>query len=214
MFSRHPTPYKGIAGFIEYTRARKILNIIKSKKSVNLNILEVGCESGNLLRYLIRKLPENDYFAIDISDVALKEAFIKTAGRCTFFNSDITEGASDLSFPKLDVIICSEVLEHIPDFHKAINTLAQLSNNGTLIIITVPLEKYKNIIRRILKSMGIFHLLFKDIEDSHSEWHINDFSKEDIVRHLSEKFNVVEYSLVWGIHHVLVLKLKLNGISL
>ena len=75
LFLKHPTPYKGIAGKIEYQRAKKIFSILKKNNIKNpANILEIGCEQGNLIEFLYNKMPNNNFFGTDISPVALKKA--------------------------------------------------------------------------------------------------------------------------------------------
>lgn len=208
LFLKHPTPYKGIAGKVEYQRAKKIASIIKKNITKKSNILEIGCEQGNLLKYLSNKMPEANYYGTDISSIALEEASQNNKkSNIRFIQNDITnEIPSDL--PTIDVLICSEVLEHIPEYRKAIQNISKLVTENTLVVITVPLEKHKNNIKSVLLKLGLFNLLFKGIEEGLSEWHVNDFSKEDITTALEKYFEIIDYQLLLLLHQIIVLKKK------
>lgn len=208
LFLKHPTPYTGISGKIEYKRAKRIHRLIKKfgKKNPRNTIIEIGCEQGNLLKFLSKKLPKTKLYGTDISGVALERAAQGLPKDVVLMENDITQ-----EIPKIkdhDVLICSEVLEHIPEYEKAIANIANLANEDTLVIITVPLEKHKNNIKRILLKLGLFNLLFKGIEEGLSEWHVNDFSKEDISTALSKHFEIQHYELLFLLHQMIVLKKK------
>ncbi len=208
LFLKHPTPYTGISGKIEYKRAKRIYRLIKKfgkHKSIN-TIVEIGCEQGNLLNFLSEKFPKTKLYGTDISKVALERASQSLPNDVVLMENDITQ-----EIPKIkehDVLICSEVLEHIPDYEKAIENIAKLAKEDTLVIITVPLEKHKNNIKRILLKLGLFDLLFKGIEEGLSEWHVNDFSKKDISDALSKHFEFHHYELLFLLHQMIVLKKK------
>lgn len=206
MYKKHPTPYTGIAGFVEYQRAKRIVIFMKKYNNHNANILEIGCEQGNLLHYISKNLPENNFIGLDISSDALLDAKKILGNTCLLLNFDITSDETLTQIPKPDFLICSEVLEHIPDYKKAIQKINEIATPSSIIIITVPLEKYKNNIKRILKKTGLFNLLFKNIEDKLSEWHINDFSKEDILEALTPYFTIIKYELLLGLHQIIILK--------
>lgn len=208
MYLKHPTPYHGIAGKVEKLRTKRIFDEWKDRITKDAVIVEVGCEQGNMLAYfeerLKRKKTEVKIIGIDISTTALKDAKQKLSNRVELIEHDITQDHLP-SLPPVDVLICSETLEHIPDYGKAVAQLAKIANEDTLIIITIPLEKYKNKIKSILIKMRIFDLFFKGIEASLSEWHVNDFSKEDILSALKPYFEVKSYSLLCGLHQIITL---------
>jgi hypothetical protein len=102
------------------------------------------------------------------------------------------------------VLICSEVLEHLPNYDDAIRALRDLARPSTLVIVTVPVERYKNMAKRALRRVGLFSVLFDGIEDGMSEWHVNDFSRDDIVGALTPWFDVRDYAVYAGLHQVIV----------
>lgn len=208
LFLKHPTPYTGISGKIEFKRAKRIYKLIKKYHKKNVDtLLEIGCEQGNLLNFLSEKLPETTLAGTDISGVALEKAAEVLPEKVILKENDITqETPKDLGVQ--DVLICSEVLEHIPDYKSAIANISEMATKDTLVIITVPLEKHKNNIKKTLVKLGLFNLLFKGIEEGLSEWHVNDFSKEDITNELSKYFEIHHYELLWLLHQIIVLKKK------
>lgn len=202
MFSKHPTPYTGIAGWVEKRRVQVILDNIRANiTSRDFKLLEVGCEAGNLLHAIHLAFPEAQLTGFDISNEALelaKNRFPDAA--VTFHQGDIT--LQNTLPTDYDVIVCSETLEHIPDYKAAIQNMALLGNAQTLFVFTVPLESLKNNVKHLLNKMGLFDLFFRGIEKGMSEWHVNDFSKEAFYGLLSEHFEIMEYRQVMGLHQV------------
>lgn len=206
MYGKHATPYQGIAGAIEKKRLRRILSHIKDRKGPK-TLMEVGCEAGNLLHFLEQELSGFQLTGMDISQAALAEAKEKLGADVRLIQNDITRDDPP-EHPPLDYLICSETLEHIPESAPAIEGLWKLAHPGTTVIITVPIEKYKTNIKRMLTKLGVFDLLFAGIEKELSEWHVQDFSKEDLFSLMGERFNIKHYETIWYMHQLLVLEPK------
>lgn len=209
MYEKHPTPYNGIAGFIQRRRLDRIMSAINRFKPSSSSelIVEVGCEEGHLIEHLHQQLSGSKLIGLDISTKALEQAKRTLPSDITFEQWDITQGAYSLN-QKLAYLICSETLEHIPDAKAAIRGLADTADEHTVVIITVPIERYKNSIKIFLTRIGLFDLLFKGIEKSLSEWHVQDFSKEDIMQGLGVHFEILHYETIWLMHQLLVVKKK------
>lgn len=88
-------------------------------------ILEAGCGECELVNYLVVK--KYEVFAMDIYPPK------KCKGR--FFMGDVTE-FNDFPIDRVDVVICSEVLEHIRDWRQALLNFFQVATKK--IIITIP----------------------------------------------------------------------------
>ncbi|MFA6888191.1 MAG: class I SAM-dependent methyltransferase [Candidatus Woesearchaeota archaeon] len=100
--------------------------------SVN-TVLDVGCGDGYLSYYLQKKKPSLMYYGIDKSIIRLKRIsqkvpFVKKA------LADIT--CIPLKSNSIDLVICSEVLEHISNYHKALTELLRVTKK--YLIITIP----------------------------------------------------------------------------
>jgi ubiquinone/menaquinone biosynthesis C-methylase UbiE len=96
-------------------------------------ILDCGCGEGHLLEQL-----SGVKYGVDFSDVALKRARER--------NPDAEIRQADIkNLPFSDnffaVTTCSEVLEHIPDYKKAIHEIVRVTQCGGKIIISVPNER-------------------------------------------------------------------------
>jgi ubiquinone/menaquinone biosynthesis C-methylase UbiE len=88
----------------------------------------------------VSPLPEKTLF-IDISKPAL--SLLKQKGYKTLHGSVTKIPLNDNS---LDIIFCSEVLEHVSDYKKALNEFQRVLKNSGLLFITVPCwQKYWNI---------------------------------------------------------------------
>ncbi len=94
-------------------------------------ILDIGCGKGRFSEIFFMK--GANIFGIDPSEKLLKEAREKSFGK-----SFISGSATDLPFSDntFDCVFCIEVLEHVPDFRKAVREMVRvLKRNGKLIII-------------------------------------------------------------------------------
>jgi cyclopropane fatty-acyl-phospholipid synthase-like methyltransferase len=69
MYHQHPTPYHGIAGFIEHSRVKTVYKFACVQPDDS--VLEIGCEAGNLL-YQCPKARR--IVGADISSRALRDA--------------------------------------------------------------------------------------------------------------------------------------------
>lgn len=210
MFQKHATPYSGIAGFIQKKRLQRISKVIKqSSTQLAGTIVEVGCEEGNLLKYLIKRFPSFKYVGYDISSDALNKARNLLPSIIDLYEYDLTSGPLTMD-GKPSFLICSETLEHIPDSISAIENIANSVEKDTIVIITVPIERYKNQIKTWLVKLRLFNLFFKGIEEALSEWHVQDFSKEDIIGLLGNQFDVISYDTILLMHQLIVVKKKTN----
>ena len=210
MYEKHPTPYRGIAGFIQQKRLEKIAAAMaKYPATTGDTIAEIGCEEGNLLKFLGEQHQNYRCIGLDISSKALAEAKNHLPSATLLAEHDITDGPYPFQTPPA-YLICSETLEHIPDAATAVENIYKSTGKDTIVIITVPIEKHKNNIKKWLVRLGIFNLFFKGIEASLSEWHVQDFSKADIVGLLGKYYDILSYDTIWLMHQIIVAKVKSN----
>lgn len=120
-----------------------IFNVFKSSilknKANKRKVLDIGCGVGAIDFFLANK--GFNVTGIDISHQAIKsaQATAKNVGlsnKTKFFQGDL--GKMSFNEEKFNVIICSEVLEHLQeDFAMLVKIKQLLSTNGIL-IVTVP----------------------------------------------------------------------------
>jgi len=209
MFLSHPTPYTGIAGWIERRRLGRIQEAIrKYRPDGDMEILELGCEAGNLLLALHEAFPQAQLVGADISDYALTIAQDKLPeDACRWILADICQPIP--YYAKADVVICSETLEHIPDYRQALDQIEALLNEDSLLILTVPLEGLKNKVKNVLNKLGLMKLFFPGIESGFSDWHVQDFTSENFKAEMEERFELLEYEQILGLHQIVIAKKKM-----
>ena len=116
----------------------KYINLKKVK-----NMVDVGCGNGRHLKSLGFKLKEANIIGIDQSFdeiSSLKREFdnhiCKNQNKYTFLNEDVRNIA--LPNNSQDLVICSEVLEHVPNFEKVLKECHRILKPGAVLLISVP----------------------------------------------------------------------------
>lgn len=99
-------------------------------KNSSLRILDAGCGKGRYLQRLIEDEPENDYYAMDLSEKVLNyitaEQICKKQGTLT--NIDYPDNYFDITYT-------CEALEHAIDIESAIKELARVTKPGGKVIV-------------------------------------------------------------------------------
>lgn len=114
------------------SRRNMIKSIIDAWKNKNINILEVGCSSGVLLSEL-KEVGYKNLTGLDTSISALD--LCKKNG----INSVLLTGSSiPLQDNKFDLVISSDVLEHIEDQNTALKEWCRVLVKGGKLVIMVP----------------------------------------------------------------------------
>lgn len=135
-----------IIKFVQNDRLNSVVRMIPNEN--NLKILDAGCGEGHLIEKLYSKDHKNFYYGFDITEVALESA----KKRCPYANiqkMDITNITMENGF--FDTVICSDVLEHVMMYKKAIRELKRVLKKGGELIITFPKERVWTIARIILR---------------------------------------------------------------
>jgi 2-polyprenyl-3-methyl-5-hydroxy-6-metoxy-1,4-benzoquinol methylase len=199
MYQEHPTPYTGLAGAVERLRVRHVRSLADVKPSDT--VLEVGCEAGGLMASLpsARRL-----IGVDISSVALRDAahrFRRLDRKAVFCQCDASSG---LPFARgaFSVIICSEMLEHVSEPAKVVDSMLAIATPSTRIVLSVPNEKPKVQIKEALRRIGFMRTFMPGIEEAQSEWHPQAFSKSQLLQLVAGKLRVSTCRVVLGLHVV------------
>lgn len=98
------------------------------------SVIDVGCGAGNLLDVVVKKLSPERVVGIDHADAGVARAkLLVPSGE--FANRDLYKLDFDETF---DLVLCTEVLEHLIDPDRAMNALSRLCGAAGVIVITVP----------------------------------------------------------------------------
>jgi 2-polyprenyl-3-methyl-5-hydroxy-6-metoxy-1,4-benzoquinol methylase len=136
------------------------------------SVLDVGCGQGSLLEELRAEFPHIKPHGIDISQSAIELARQKVPnGR--FWVLDIAKESLD---EKIDLVVCSEVLEHIPDDSLALRRLARMT--GKYLVISTPQGR----MRQFEKTVG----------------HVRNYAPGELVQKLEQNGFVIVSVLEWG----------------
>lgn len=133
--------YISLFNYRRIIRFNVIIGIIKSIPKINSKkILDVGCGAGPYTIFLNKN-------NIKTTGIDLDDRLLKKAGRYLGNQYFIKASALKLPFNKnsFDVILMSEILEHLDD-KKAISEARRLLRSDGYLIISVPTERYSTTI--------------------------------------------------------------------
>ncbi len=163
-----------------YKLCRKIIK----KKEVK-SVLDIGCGIGIKLMKLIEPVCENIY-GID-QELSINYARQKY-GQKNFFIDNIEDPELKLK-QKFDLIICSDVIEHLKNPDKLINYIKKYSDKNSLIVISTPE-------RDILRGKNIRQI---------SHWsHVREWNRIELYRYLKNHNLNVIYHIVIGSFKIFV----------
>lgn len=119
------------------SKALKIFNIFKQKVHYGLDsavCLDIGCSSGDVTVELAPLF--NRTLGLDYDEVALDRITREKKGPVTFFRGD----AMHLPFRRasVDVIICAQVYEHVPDAARMFREIYQVLKPGGVVFFSGP----------------------------------------------------------------------------
>ena len=124
----HPAEYDYLACAPHWLRARfyERYNEIKALPATVSSIIEVGCATGELARYLRHRYPRARYIGYDISPAAIARARQKCDATfiCGHFQDYPTRAA---------LVICRDVVHHQPDPWQFLTDLYRLTERWLIV---------------------------------------------------------------------------------
>lgn len=123
-------------GPLTYTRYRLLLAELPHALPTAARVLDVGCGPGVLLGLIAGRHPDIEVFGVEFSATALQHAPVNLRPRIVC--GDILNVAQQFTAQSFDLIVCSEVLEHVPDPGAVVNVLGRLAKPGAILLFSVP----------------------------------------------------------------------------
>jgi 2-polyprenyl-3-methyl-5-hydroxy-6-metoxy-1,4-benzoquinol methylase len=164
-----------------FHRRRLVLSLVREHARSALQVLEVGCGQGALLKRLELELPAAVVHGADVSPESLSRSR-ELGSRAELFQLDLAaldfDAAHAQRFGHFDLIICSEVLEHLADDHQALERIARLLAPGGHLIVTVPSGRRT----RFDTAIG----------------HVRHYTLRELAQRLRESDFDVERVMAWG----------------
>jgi ubiquinone/menaquinone biosynthesis C-methylase UbiE len=148
---------------VRYVHKKRLETINTLVGNNSERILDCGCGEGHLLAQL-----KGIKYGVDFSKASLKRARERNPD-ARILEANIANLPFDDGF--FAITTCSEVLEHIPDYQRAISEIIRVTRCGGRIIISVPNERNWTTGRLATLRFPI------KIED-----HINSFKYCDLVK--------------------------------
>jgi SAM-dependent methyltransferase len=102
-----------------------------------LAVLDVGCGWGILLRHL-ETTPHFAAITVSAADLNDIRGYKPELYR-EYFLGDLTGGYPQIGTERYDVVVCEQVLEHLPHLDAALATLARLVRPGGRLVVGVPI---------------------------------------------------------------------------
>jgi len=106
------------------------------------NVADVGCGSGQLIKKISRNIQGLNLTGFDVSQKIIeinKNNYKSSDFYCLNLNDDV------IIDRKFDLVICCEVIEHLRNWEKSIETLSKLAFSGGYVLITTQSGKiYKH----------------------------------------------------------------------
>jgi 2-polyprenyl-3-methyl-5-hydroxy-6-metoxy-1,4-benzoquinol methylase len=164
-----------------YHRRRLILALVRQHTRSANQVLEVGCGQGALLKKLELELPAAVVHGADVSPRSLEKSRALGA-QAELFELDLSALDFDAThaarFGRFDLVICSEVLEHLADDALALARIKSLLAPGGHLIVTVPSGQKT----RFDVAIG----------------HVRHYSRASLTQLLRENGYNVEQAMAWG----------------
>lgn len=161
-----------IKSFFHSNRMKVIHNLVKKYYKPNLFILDIGC--GNSLW---------NNSGLPITGIDASETMIKWGIKNNFLKYGIVSNFHNLPLKSnfVDIIILTEVIEHILDYQEFIISLKLILKKNGLLIVSVPKDTYFSLWKPLFKIQCLFQkYIKKNLYYYYECGHVNQFSKQSL----------------------------------
>ena len=164
--------------WIEQRRVKTILHFLEAQPEDR--VLEVGCGAGNVLE----QIPSKRLHGIDLSPYLLKKSKKRLAQLPTRL---LQTNAGQLAFAdgQFAKLVCTEVLEHVPDPRRVVQEMARVAAPEAVLVISVPNEGWIDRVKNVILGLRLGRWLLRgDKTDGYHSpdqmtdaWHLHRFDK-------------------------------------
>ena len=171
--------------WIEQVRLRIIREMIA--EAPGDRILEIGAGGGHVLRMF----PRSHLTAVDVSPVFQETARANLRG----YNVDFVLGEIDkLELPaeSFDKIICTEVLEHVPEPSSILREIKRLLKPTGRAVVTVPNDPLINAAKKLVRRTPVGWAIGDRLNWGGDEFHIHQWRPREFEAYLSGYLRVAE----------------------
>jgi ubiquinone/menaquinone biosynthesis C-methylase UbiE len=162
--SSHP-----IVRWIERRRLETLRRFAAARP--NDRILEVGVGGGHVLA----KFPDHKRTGIDLSPTMLGRAR-RRLGK----DVELLQGSADLlpfEDKTFDVVLCTEVLEHVVDPARVVRELMRVAKPGARVVVSIPNEAIIDRAKRMIRRLPIVRTLLRTLASEGNEWHLHHLDR-------------------------------------
>ena len=179
------TLYESKNLILRYVERQRIKTIIKlAQASREDRIIDIGCGEG----YLLSLLPQTKQIVgLDISKIALVKAKKRLEGKTYIELIYATAQNTPFADNSFDKIVCSELLEHVPDPKAVIKEINRILNKKGKAVISVPDEQRIQNIVRVIKELGLAKRMHAARKQEDYEWHLHE-SNVDFVKEITKGY--------------------------
>ncbi len=156
-------------------RYHHVLKFVSKNVAMGAKVHDVGCSSGELLEKIKQIRPDLQLTGSDVSVEAVAVALQKSVGECFVADYCVGEPRQEL-LSKFDVVILSEVIEHVERDRALLSAILLLLKPGGVLYLSTQSGKRYRMDREVLG-------------------HLRHYEKQDLIMLLKETgFDVVKAS--------------------
>jgi SAM-dependent methyltransferase len=177
----HPNP---LIRLIQRRRVNMIVRLLQLTS--HEAVLDAGTGEGYLFSFLP---PSCLQIGVDLSATALDIAQDRNYPNVHWVRADLAK----MPFPDemFDKLICSEVIEHVPEPHRILAELYRVLKPAGKLVLTIPHEVRLNRVKDLVLCSCWGRRIFPNIP-IRTEWHLTDYSPKMLLNQLSGRFSVLE----------------------
>jgi len=157
----------GIVRWLEHRRLTALVELASPQPGER--VLEVGCGAGHVLERFrnVRRT------GVDLSEGMIRRARRRLGEAATLLRASAERLPFDAG--EFDIVLCTEVLEHVPDPAAVIAELTRVAASGGRVVVSIPNEVNIDRIKRTIRRLPVLRQLLRTLAAEGNEWHLHHF---------------------------------------